>query len=233
MRVVIAEDQVLLREGLSLLLAQGGFQVVGAAATADELLELAAEQRPDLVITDIRMPPNRTDDGLRAALTIRATMPRVAVVVLSQHLQRSYAVQLLSGASGGVGYLLKQRVADVEHFFQDLRRVCTGWTAIDPEVVAMMVASSDVGLQGVHRLTGRQLQVLAMIAEGRSNASIGRALSVSEKAIIKHASRIYDELGLPVSGEDHRRVLAVLRYLSEHQDGSVTRTRATTLSRSN
>jgi DNA-binding NarL/FixJ family response regulator len=216
MRVVIAEDQVLLREGLTLLLAQGGFEVVGAAATADELLEVTAEQRPDLVITDIRMPPDRTDDGLRAALAIRCSLPGTAVVVLSQHLQRRYAVQLLSGSSGGIGYLLKQRITDVDHFFQDLRRVCTGWTAIDPEVIALMVASAGAGLQGVHRLTGRQMQVLAMIAEGRSNASIARALLVSEKAIIKHASRIYDELGLPVSGDDHRRVLAVLRYLSEH-----------------
>jgi DNA-binding NarL/FixJ family response regulator len=120
MRVVIAEDQVLLREGLTLLLAQGGFEVVGAAATADELLEATAEQRPDLVITDIRMPPDRTDDGLRAALTIKRSLPGTAVVVLSQYLQRRYAVQLLSGSSGGIGYLLKQRISDVDHFFPEM-----------------------------------------------------------------------------------------------------------------
>jgi DNA-binding NarL/FixJ family response regulator len=214
-RVIIAEDEALLREGLSLVLTQGGFDVVAAAATADDLLRLTAELQPDLVVTDIRMPPDRTDDGLRAALTLRRTMPQVAVVVLSQHLQRRYAVELLGGSSAGVGYLLKQRIADVEHFCQDLRRVGAGGTALDPDVVAMMVARARTDHRALRRLTPRQQQVLALMAEGRSNGSIARDLVVSEKAVIHHASRIYDELGLPVSGDDHRRVLAVVRYLSE------------------
>jgi DNA-binding NarL/FixJ family response regulator len=214
-RVIIAEDEALLREGLSLVLTEGGFDVVAAASSADELLRLAAEHQPDLVVTDIRMPPDRTDDGLRAALTIRATMPRVAVVVLSQHLQRRYAVELVSSSSAGVGYLLKQRIADVEHFCSDLRRVATGGTALDPDVVATMVARASADHRALQRLTPRQGQVLALMAEGRSNSSIARDLVVSEKAVIHHASRIYDELGLPVSADDHRRVLAVVRYLSQ------------------
>jgi DNA-binding NarL/FixJ family response regulator len=214
-RVVIAEDEALLREGLSLVLTQGGFEVVAAAATADELVQLTADHRPDLVVTDIRMPPDRTDDGLRAALSIRRTMPQVAVVVLSQHLQRRYAVELLSGASAGVGYLLKQRIADIDHFCQDLRRVAAGGTALDPDVVALMVARARTDHGALRRLTPRQQQVLALMAQGRSNGSIARDLVVSEKAVIQHASRIYDELGLPVSADDHRRVLAVVRYLSD------------------
>ncbi len=219
-RVVIAEDEALLREGLSLVLTQGGFHVVAAAATADELLELTSDQQPDLVVTDIRMPPDRTDDGLRAALTIRRTMPEVAVVVLSQHLQRRYAVELLSSGSSGVGYLLKQRIADVEHFCQDLRRVCAGGTALDPDVVALMVARARTDHDALRRLTPRQQQVLVLMAEGRSNGSIARDLVISEKAVIQHTSRIYDELRLPVSGDDHRRVLAVVRYLSEQATAS-------------
>jgi DNA-binding NarL/FixJ family response regulator len=219
-RVVIAEDEALLREGLSLVLTQGGFNVVASAATAGELLELAAEHRPDLVVTDIRMPPDRTDDGLRAALTIIRSMPEVAVVVLSQHLQRRYAVELLSSSSSGVGYLLKQRIADVDHFCQDLRRVCAGGTALDPDVVALMVARARTDHDALRRLTPRQQQVLGLMAEGRSNSSIARDLVISEKAVIQHTSRIYDELDLPVSGEDHRRVLAVVRYLSEQTTGS-------------
>jgi DNA-binding NarL/FixJ family response regulator len=214
-RVVIAEDEVLLREGLTLVLANGGFEVVGAVANADELLEVTAEQQPDLVVTDIRMPPDRTDDGLRAALTIRCSLPETAVVVLSQHLQRRYAIQLLSGSSGGIGYLLKQRIADLEHFYQDLRRVCAGGTALDPEVVQLMVARARADHVALSRLTPRQEQVLVLMAEGRSNGSIARELVISEKAVIQHTSRIYDELDLPPSADDHRRVLAVVRYLSD------------------
>ncbi|MBV9593948.1 MAG: response regulator transcription factor [Actinobacteria bacterium] len=215
MRVVIGEDEALLREGLSLVLAQGGFDVVAAAATADQLLDETKAHKPNLVVTDIRMPPDHTDDGLRAALFIRQTMPKTAIVVLSQHLQRRYAIELLSGTSSGVGYLLKQRIADVEHFVQDLQRVCAGGTALDPDVVTLMVARARTDHDALLRLTPRQQQVLALMAEGRSNNSIARHLLISEKAVIQHVSHIYDELGLPVSEDDHRRVLAVVRYLSQ------------------
>lgn len=213
MRVVIGEDEALLREGLTLVLDHGGFQVLAAAGDGPALVRQARQHGPDLVITDIRMPPGYTDEGLRAALQIRHAMPRTAIVVLSQHLQRRYAIELLAGQPGGVGYLLKQRIADIETFCADLRRVCAGGTVLDPEVVALMVARArhDHGLQS---LTPRQQEVLALMAEGRSNSAIARALFISEKAVVQHAAHIYDELGLQSSGDDHRRVLAVIRYLA-------------------
>jgi DNA-binding NarL/FixJ family response regulator len=211
---VIGEDEALLREGLALVLKQGGFDVVGAAADGADLVRQAGQLDPDLVVTDIRMPPGYADEGLRAALEIRRTSPQIAIVVLSQHLQRRYAVELLADESAGIGYLLKQRIADIATFCGDLRRVCDGGTVLDPEVVALMLARARSDHDALQRLTGRQLEVLALMAEGRSNASVARALSVSERAVVQHASHIYDQLGLPVSDDDHRRVLAVIRYLS-------------------
>ena len=214
MRVVIGEDEALLREGLTLVLHQGCFDVVAAARDANELLKYADELAPDLVITDIRMPPGYADEGLRAALEIRETKPEVAIVVLSQYLQRLHAAELLDAPSGGVGYLLKQRIADIPTFCADLERVCAGGTVLDPEVVALMVARARHETNGLSRLTDRQLDVLALMAEGRSNASIAHSLFISEKAVVQHTSHIYNALGLAASEDDHRRVLAVLRYLT-------------------
>jgi DNA-binding NarL/FixJ family response regulator len=214
-RVVIGDDETLLLAGLTHVLEQAGIEVVAAARDAAELLRQAADHRPDLVITDIRMPPTNTDEGLVAALQVRRTMPEIAVVVLSQHVQRRYAVELLTEQPSGVGYLLKQRIADIPTFCGDLERVCAGGTVLDPEVVALMVARARRSENGVlDRLTPRQLEVLGLMAEGRSNAAIARRLSITEKAVVGHASHIYDELDLAPSDDDHRRVLAVLTYLA-------------------
>jgi DNA-binding NarL/FixJ family response regulator len=214
-RVVIGEDEALLRAGLSHVLAEAGFQIVGSAGSGPDLVRLAGQHRPDLVVTDIRMPPGHTDEGLLAALRIRREQPGTAIVVLSQHLQRRYALELLTDRPAGIGYLLKQRIADVPTFCADLRRVCEGGTALDPEVVALMMTRAGTRDGALTRLTARQLEVLALIAEGLSNAAIARALTISEKAVVQHASRIYDQLGLPADEDGHRRVLAVVRYLSD------------------
>jgi len=212
-RIVIAEDEALLREGLVLPLESAGYAVVGVCGDADALVALAAEEEPDLVITDIRMPPHRTEDGLRAAIAIRAARPSTAVLVLSQYVHRQYARELLGEQPAGVGYLLKQRVADAAAFCRDVRTVAEGGTVLDPEVVAAMLnrARSNSALT---RLTPRQAEVLALVAEGRTNAAIARRLVITEKAVVQHASRIYDLLGLAANDEDHRRVLAVVRYLN-------------------
>ncbi|HEY1106166.1 MAG TPA: response regulator transcription factor [Agromyces sp.] len=215
---MIAEDETLLRQGLRLLLEEGGFEVVAAAGDAEELLDAVAAHRPELVITDIRMPPTHTDEGLRAALRIRHEHPEVAIVVLSQYVQRRYALELLGGEASKVGYLLKQRIADVGAFRDDLRRVAAGGTALDPEVVAVLISRAGRGDGVVRRLTRRQREVLAYMAEGRSNAWIGQRLVLTEKAIVQHTSGIYDALGLPVTADDHRRVLAVIRYLDGAAD---------------
>jgi DNA-binding NarL/FixJ family response regulator len=213
LRVVIAEDQALMREGLVLLLERGGFDVVGQAADGEDLVRKARAHKPDVVVADIRMPPSQTDEGLRAALEIRESSPQIGILVLSQHVQRSYARELLeSGAgAGGVGYLLKQRVADSDSFCSDLRRICSGGSVLDPEVVSTMLARTRG--DPLERLTPRQREVLALMAEGRSNAGIADRLFLSEKAVIKHVSHVYDELGLGPCADDHRRVLAVMRYL--------------------
>ena len=211
MRIVIGEDEALLRQGLTHVLEHAGFVVVATAADAAEMVRHVAERRPDLVVTDIRMPPSRTDEGLRAALEIRREWPDTAVVVLSQYVQRRYAVELLSTNSSGVGYLLKQRIANVATFCADLERVGAGGTVLDPEVVAVMLARARREDDALGLLTDRQREVLA---EGRTNASIARQMSITEKAVVQHASHIYDALGLSPSDDDHRRVLAVLRYLS-------------------
>lgn len=213
MRVVIAEDETLLRQGLGLLLEAGGFDVVAAVRDAELLLEAVEEHRPDLVVTDIRMPPRHRDEGLHAALRIRHEHPDIAIVVLSQYVQRRYAIELLGGRAARVGYLLKQRIADVGAFRADLRRVAGGGTALDPEVVAVLISRAGRGQGVVRGLTRRQQEVLAYMAEGRSNAWIGQRLVLTEKAIVQHTSGIYDALGLPVTPDDHRRVLAVIRYL--------------------
>jgi DNA-binding NarL/FixJ family response regulator len=213
-QVVIGEDEALLREGLSLVLEQGGFEVVGAAKDGPELVRLARRHEPGLIVTDIRMPPSFTDEGLRAALEIRGRRPGVAIVVLSQYLQRQSALDLLADHPAGVGYLLKQRIADVGTFCADLHRVCDGGTVLDPEVVALMVARARHHDPGLQQLTARQQDVLALMAEGRSNSAIARKLFISDKAVVQHATHIYAQLGLPPSDDDHRRVLAVIRYLS-------------------
>jgi DNA-binding NarL/FixJ family response regulator len=210
-RVVLAEDSVLLREGLARLLAAGGMEVAAAVGDAEGLLRAVDEHEPDLVVTDVRMPPSHTDEGLRAALVLRRQRPALAIVVLSQWVEERYASQLLSTATSGIGYLLKDRVADVTEFLEALRRVAAGGTALDPEVVAQLLLrrTSDP----LERLTPREHEVLALIAEGRSNAGIAQALVVTESAVGKHINNIFTKLDLPSADKDHRRVLAVLRFL--------------------
>lgn len=212
MRAVIAEDHTLIREGLIRILEAQGLEVVGVAGTADELLAVVSEREPELVITDIRMPPGFTDEGLVAALQIRRRRPGTAVLVLSQFVHQQYALELMENDPAGIGYLLKQRVGDLATFRADIARICAGGTVIDPEVVAAMLARADREA-GLSRLTPRQREVLELMAEGRSNSSIAQQLFITEKAVVQHVSGIYDTLGLPVSADDHRRVLAVLRYL--------------------
>lgn len=212
--MIIAEDETLLRRGLQLVLEEGGMEVVAAVGDAAALGAAVQENLPELVITDIRMPPTHTDEGLQAALEIRRRYAGVAVVVLSQHVQRRYAAELLASPQGRVGYLLKQRIADVDTFLEDLRTVAAGGTALDPDVVAVMVARARLSDGAVRALTPRQQEVLALMAEGRSNARIAAELFLTEKAVVQHTSRIYDALDLPVDADSHRRVLAVMRYLS-------------------
>ncbi|GAA4535091.1 MULTISPECIES: response regulator transcription factor [Nonomuraea] len=211
MRIVLAEDSVLLREGLIRLLEGSGMRVVAAVAEAEGLLRAAEEHRPDLVLTDVRMPPTHTDEGLRAALVLRRRRPALAVLVLSQYVEERYAAQLLSSATGGVGYLLKDRVADVAEFVDALRRVAAGGTALDPEVVAQLLLRGHS--DPLDRLTPREYEVLQLMAEGRSNAGIGQALVLSEGAVGKHIGNIFAKLDLPPAEGDHRRVLAVLQFL--------------------
>ena len=211
MRVVIAEDSVLLREGLARLLDEAGFDVVEAVPDGEQLLRAVAEHTPDVVVADVRMPPTHTDEGLRAALVIRKRWPGVAVLVLSQYVEERYATDLLAGDTRGVGYLLKDRVADVDEFVAALRRVGDGGAALDPEVVSQLL------LRGRRRpldaLTPREQEVLRLMAEGRSNGAIAAALVVTDGAVEKHVSSIFTKLGLAPADTDHRRVLAVLSYL--------------------
>jgi DNA-binding NarL/FixJ family response regulator len=208
---VIAEDSVLLREGLTKLLADGGFEVAAAVSDADQLLRAVAEQRPDLAVVDVRMPPTHTDEGIQAALVIGRQYPGVAVLVLSQYVEERYATDLLSERTSAVGYLLKDRVAQVSDFLDALRRVAAGGTALDPEVVTqLLVRHRD---DPIDRLTPRELQVLGMMAEGRSNNAIVDALRVSHSAVEKYVSSIFAKLDLPPTDTENRRVLAVLKYL--------------------
>jgi DNA-binding NarL/FixJ family response regulator len=211
MRVVLAEDSVLLRAGLTRLLTEGGFDVVAAVPDAEGLLTAVDEHRPDIVVVDVRMPPTHTDEGIRAALVIRRQHPKIAVCVLSQYVEERYATDLLSVDTAGVGYLLKDRVAHVSDFLDALRRVAAGGTALDPEVVAqLLVRRRD---DPMARLTPREQEVLRLMAEGRSNNGITEALRVSHSAVEKYVSNIFTKLDLPPTDTDHRRVLAVLKFL--------------------
>jgi DNA-binding NarL/FixJ family response regulator len=213
MRVVIAEDSALFREGLTRLLTDRGHEVVAAVGTADALLEAVADHQPDVAVADIRMPPTHTDEGLRAAIELRRDHPDTGVLVLSQYIETRYAARLLEGNAAGVGYLLKDRVADVAEFADALTRVAAGGTALDPEVVSQLMRASR-HVHGVAALTARERDVMSLMAEGRSNAGIASALVVSAGVVEKHVASIFGKLDLPPSEADNRRVLAVLRYLS-------------------
>jgi len=209
MRVIVAEDSVLLRQGLVLLLTESGHEVV-ACADAEELLRAVAADQPDVAVVDVRMPPTFTDEGLRAALIVRERWPDVGVLVLSQWVEERYATELIAGRPTGVGYLLKDRVADVSDFLEALSRVADGGSALDPEVVAQLLARSGSPLEA---LTRREREVLALMAEGRTNSAIAGTLVVGAGAVEKHIANIFSKLGLAPGDRDHRRVLAVLRYL--------------------
>jgi DNA-binding NarL/FixJ family response regulator len=209
-RIAIAEDSVLLREGLTSLLAEAGHEVVAAEGDAEKFLRAVAATAPDACVIDVRMPPTFTDEGLRAALLVRDQWPGVGVLVLSQWVEERYATELISGRPHGVGYLLKDRVSDVAEFLDALRRVAGGGSALDPEVVAQLLARSRHPLGD---LTPREREVLALMAEGLTNAAIADALVVGGGAIEKHINNIFAKLGLAPGERDHRRVLAVLRYL--------------------
>jgi DNA-binding NarL/FixJ family response regulator len=211
-RVIVGEDEPLLREGISHVLAQAGMDVVSAAGSATELQAKARAYRPDVVVTDIQMPPDRTDDGLRAALAIRGADPSVGVLVLSQFLEDRYAFDLVVSGAEGVGYLLKEKVGDVGMFTEAVRRVAAGGSALDPDVVARLVDRKRK--QGpLDVLTGKERQVLALIAEGRSNAGVAEELVVTVAAVERHITSIFDKLDLRPEAGQHRRVMAVLKYL--------------------
>ena len=210
MRVVIAEDSVLLREGLVRLLEEAQHTVVAAVDNGPALVEAVRTHRPDVSIVDVRMPPTHTDEGLRAAIEARAQVPGTPVLVLSQYVEESYATDLLADKAGSVGYLLKDRVVEVDEFLDGLRRVAAGATVLDPEVVSQLLVTRKDPLT---QLTRREREVLALMAEGRTNAAISQRLVVSDGAVEKHISNIFAKLGLSPSDSDHRRVMAVLAYL--------------------
>lgn len=211
MRVVIAEDSVLLREGISRVLVEAGFEVVGQVENADDLVQAVEEHQPDLVVTDIRMPPSNTDDGLRAARTIKERWPDIPILVLSQYVEPGYA-EYLMGLGSGLGYLLKDRVAHIEEFIAALRRLVAGGSVVDPQVAATLL---DRGRPAdpVDSLTTREREILSLMAQGHSNASIAELLFLSPKTLEKHVANIFMKLGLPPEAEGHRRVLAVLAFL--------------------
>jgi DNA-binding NarL/FixJ family response regulator/class 3 adenylate cyclase len=212
LRVVLAEDSVLLREGIARLLTDAGFQIVGQSANADDLLLKVRSYSPDVVITDIRMPPTQTDEGLRAAQEIRSAYPGVGVLVLSQYVEPTYAMELLAESAEGVGYLLKDRVADVDEFVAAVRRVAEGGSALDPTLVTQLVGRRRRE-DPLDALTPREREVLELMAEGRSNQGIAQRLVVTERAVEKHVTSIFNKLRLPLASDDHRRVLAVLAFL--------------------
>jgi DNA-binding NarL/FixJ family response regulator len=212
MRIVIAEDAAVIRAGLTELLADHGYEVAAAVGDAEALKAAVAEHKPDVAIVDVRMPPDYTDEGLRAAITIRRDHPGTAILVFSQYIETRYAADLLSMRSGGVGYLLKDRVAKVSEFTDAIARVAAGGTAFDPEVVAGMLNATR-HVSALAALTARERDVLTLMAEGRSNSAIASQLVVTDRAVEKHISNIFTRLGLPPSDSDHRRVLAVLTYL--------------------
>jgi DNA-binding NarL/FixJ family response regulator len=212
MRVVIAEDSVLLREGIVLLLEESGFEVAGQAQDAEDLLRKVGAHKPDIAIIDVRMPPTHTDEGLRAAHRIRAEHPATAVLVLSQYAEEAYALELLSASTESTGYLLKDRIADVGTFIDAVRRVANGGSALDPEIVGLLLGRRQ-HTDPLAVLTPREREVLGLMAEGRSNAAMATALVVSERAVEKHVTGIFSKLDLPPAPQDHRRVLAVLAFL--------------------
>jgi DNA-binding NarL/FixJ family response regulator len=216
LRVVIAEDLALLRDGLTRLLRDNGFDVVGAVRDGDALLGAVESERPDIAIVDIRLPPSFRDEGVRAALELRERAPETAILVVSQYVELTYATELLSDRRGGVGYLLKDRIMDVAEFVDAVQRVAQGGTALDPEVVAQLFSARRRGQ--LERLTPRELEVLGLMAEGRSNAAIAEALVLTVGAVEKHVANILMKLRLPPSESDHRRVLAVLAYLQERDE---------------
>jgi DNA-binding NarL/FixJ family response regulator len=212
-RVVVADDAVILREGLARLLSEADFEVVGLAGDADELFALAEQLQPDVAIVDIRMPPTHTDEGLRAAKAIKERWPQIGVLVLSQHVRASYALELLSDGTDGIGYLLKERVSDLDELASAVERIGNGGSALDPLVVEQLVGRPRRSEDALEHLTDREREVLALMAEGRSNKAIALELFVTEHTIEKHVKSILGTLRLPQSPDDHRRVLAVLTYL--------------------
>ncbi len=212
MRVVIAEDAVLLREGLIRLLEEHDAEVVAAVGDGEALVEAVLRERPDVSIVDVRMPPTFRDEGLRAAIAVRRRLPGAPILVFSQYVEERYAAELLEGGTSGVGYLLKDRVADVREFIAAVRRVAAGGTVLDPEVVTQLVTRRRRD-ERIGSLSGREQEVLALMAEGRTNSAIADQLFVSEGTVEKHVRGIFGKLGLDDSGTDHRRVLAVLTYL--------------------
>jgi DNA-binding NarL/FixJ family response regulator len=210
MRVVIAEDLALLRDGIAALLADDGHEVVAAVGDGDALLDALAEHRPDLAIVDVRMPPTQTDEGVRAAVEARRRQPDAAILILSQYVEERYASEVLSSGARGIGYLLKDRVADAREFVAAASRVAAGGTVIDPEVVAQLIGRRD---RPVDALTPREREVLSLMAEGHSNSAIVERLEISQSAVEKHVRKVFTKLGLPETDQHHRRVLAVLSYL--------------------
>ena len=212
MRIVLGEDSLLLREGLARLLEATGHEVVGQAGDAEDLLRKAGAHKPDVVIVDVRMPPTFSDEGIRAALEIRARRPGTPVLVLSEYVESSYALELFADGTDGLGYLLKQRVSDLDRFLDAVGRVAAGGSALDPEVVSHLLGRQRAG-DPLGRLTPRETEVLALMAEGRSNHAIAEQLVITERAVEKHVTSIFSKLDLPATADDHRRVLAVLTYL--------------------
>ena len=212
MRIVLGEDSLLLREGLARLLEATGHEVVGQAGDAEDLLRKAGAHKPDVVIVDVRMPPTFSDEGIRAALEIRARRPGTPVLVLSEYVESSYALELFADGTDGLGYLLKQRVSDLDRFLDAVGRVAAGGSALDPEVVSHLLGRQRAG-DPLGRLTPRETEVLALMAEGRSNAAIAQRLVITERAVAKHTASIFLKLDLQPSDDDNRRVLAVLAYL--------------------
>ena len=213
MRVVVADDAVILREGLARLLTEAGFEIAGLAADAEALVSLVEREQPDVAIVDIRMPPTHTDEGLRAAKEIRARAPATGILVLSQHVRASYALELLSDGSEGIGYLLKERVSDLRELASSVERVAQGDSVLDPLVVEQLVGRPRRGDDPLEHLTAREREVLSLMAEGRSNRAIAARLFVTEHTVEKHVKSIFATLRLPPSPDDHRRVLAVVTYL--------------------
>jgi DNA-binding NarL/FixJ family response regulator len=213
-RVVVGEDETLLREGLVLLLSRAGFEVVAAVGDAVALVSAAVKHTPDVIVSDIRMPPTHRDDGLRAGLALRARLPGTGLVILSQHLSRRYAIELLDSGPAGVGYLWKQRISDAEQFAADLRTVGAGGTVLDPDLAAEAVDRADQVHDAMATLTRRQREVLELLARGLSNSAIAAALFITEKSVVEHVSNVYDTLEIAPNRDEHRRVLAVLRFLS-------------------